>query len=89
MILKISDEDPGCLFRIPNPNFCIPDPQQRIQVRIFFKPKKFDLGCPNPNNIRGFFSYLQNVEETGFQDGNQIRALPEIPSFVLQKKDTS
>jgi hypothetical protein len=40
VIPKISDEDTGCLFRFPTQNFSIPDPQQRIQVRIFiFNPK--------------------------------------------------
>jgi hypothetical protein len=57
-IPSISVADPGCLFRIPDPNFFpsrIPDPNflhpgSRILVKNLSiltpkKPKKYDLGC--------------------------------------------
>jgi hypothetical protein len=55
--------DPGCLFRILDPNFSIPDPgskRSRIRIRLkefkYFNPKifssfrKYDLGCPLRNS---------------------------------------
>ncbi len=64
---KFRVADPGCLYRIPDPNFSIPDPglkRSRIRIKefknfqhekLFLSSRKNDLGCssriPDPGLI--------------------------------------
>ncbi len=92
LIGKCSVVDPGCLFRIPNPYFSIPDPgpkRSRIRIRSnelkYFYPKKLFLGSRkyDPECFRIFFpSWIPGSNEAP-DPGSATLKIREVMSLKM------